>query len=79
MNRKALLPPFLRALLLMLKDDGVDWEGVSSLIVLRIISPAIISPDRFRLIDHGLLPAQVCGFACFPLISDGRVRSVAVC
>jgi hypothetical protein len=36
-------------------------KGVSSVIVLRILTPAIISPDRFRLIDHGLLTTQKRG------------------
>ncbi len=57
-SRPNLLPPFLKALLSLLKANGVDWEGVSSVVILRIISPAIISPDRFHLIDHGLLPTQ---------------------
>ncbi len=54
------LPAFVVHLVRSLGTTGLGTDAVSVL-VLRILTPAIISPERFSLIDYALLPSQKRG------------------
>ena len=69
--------PLLLNLLRSLREMDVSLDDISGLVVLRILTPAILNPEKFRLVNFNLMAAQKRGLLMVAKIMQQIANGIA--